>query len=87
VQYASWLLPWGAVAGDEREGRAATAIVLAICVCTGATIPLATAVATRDLPVVSLQALLLVRDGLCGWLALRFLRRHPPDPDARPLAA
>ena len=87
VQYASWLLPWGAVAGDEREGRASTAIVLAICVCTGATIPLATAVATQGLPVGALQALLLVRDGLCAWLAFRFLRRRSADPDARPLAA
>jgi hypothetical protein len=86
VQYASWLVPWGAVAGDEREGRASTTIVLAICVCTGATIPLATAVANRDLPVASLQALFLVRDGLCAWLALRFLRPPVGDRDIRPLA-
>jgi hypothetical protein len=87
VQYASWLLPWGAVAGEERDGRAATAIVLAIAVATGATIPLATAVADGSMPVLSLQLLLLVRDGLCGALAVRCLRRRAEDPEARPLAA
>jgi hypothetical protein len=87
VQYASWLLPWGAVAGDEREGRASTAIVLAIAVATGATIPLATAVSDGSAPLLLLQLLVLVRDGLCGALGLRFLLRRASDPQIRPLAA
>jgi hypothetical protein len=85
VQYASWLLPWGAVASEERDGRGTSAMVLAIAVATGATIPLATAVADGSAPVLSLQLLLLVRDGLCGALALRFLRRPEREPNARPL--
>jgi glycosyl transferase family 87 len=85
VQYASWLLPWGAVASEERDGRGTSAMVLAIAVATGATIPLATAVADGSAPVLSLQLLLLVRDGLCGALALRFLRRPAREPNARPL--
>jgi hypothetical protein len=87
VQYASWLLPWGAIAGEEREGRVSTAIVLAIAIATGATIPLATAVADGSAPVLALQLLLLARDGLCGALVVRFLAGRTRDPDVRPLAA
>jgi hypothetical protein len=90
VQYASWLVPWGAIASEEHHGRASTAIVLAIAVATGAVVPLATAVSDGSAPLLSLQLLLLVRDALCGVLVFRFLRlrdaeTHPglASPDVR----
>jgi hypothetical protein len=43
LQYVSWLLPWAALAVEERRGRWVTALVVAACALTGVPIVLARA--------------------------------------------
>jgi len=86
--YVGWLVPWGAVAWGEREGRTPARLLFATCLLTavlGATYDAANWDATGPhIPVI--KALLVVINGALAAQVVLWLRRPTSDPDGeRPL--
>ena len=81
LQYALWLSPWAAIAWiDERTARIGR-IGFAISLITGLLAFLYVRIEPTQWNLQSVRwiviGLLLVRDGLCAWIVVAWLRRDP----------
>lgn len=81
LQYAQWIVPWAAIAWtDERTARIGR-IGFAISILTGILAFLYIRIEATHWNLLSVRwsviGLLLLRDGLCAWIAVAWLRRDP----------
>lgn len=81
MQYALWIVPWSAIAwSDERTARIGR-IGFAISILTGILAFLYIRIALPEWNLLSVRwgviGLLLLRNGLCVWIAVVWLRRAP----------
>jgi hypothetical protein len=81
LQYALWIAPWAAIAWTDTRTARLGRIGLAISLLTGILAFLYTRIEPAQGSLLAVRfgvsGLLLLRDGLCAWIAVAWLRRDP----------